>query len=76
MTAREFARVMDANYWTVLRWLKAGLVPGAARVKTPTGAYWKIPVKALKMKRPKMGRPRKERTEWQKRVIEHLCSND
>ncbi len=62
-TAREFAAQMKVTYFCVIRWLRKGLVPGAVKQKSPAGPYWAIPVEALKMERPKPGRPKGWRKE-------------
>jgi len=59
MTAVAFAETMDVNYTTVMRWLKAGLVPGATTIEPIPGmTIWQIPESAIKMQRPKSGPPR------------------
>jgi hypothetical protein len=60
LTSREFAAKMGVTYFCVIRWLRLGIVPGAVKQNSPAGEYWAIPVEALKMDRPKSGRPRKE----------------
>lgn len=60
VTPREFARVMGVSYPCVIRWLKRGTIPGAVKEKSPVGEFWLIPVDALKMSKPKRGRPRKD----------------
>src|SRR5262249_50907940 len=57
MTAVEFAKAMDYNYTTIIRWLKKGLVPGAEFVEV-SGKFgvWRIPESALKMPIPRLGR--------------------
>lgn len=57
MTAVEFAKQIDYDYSTVMRWLRRGLVPGAEFV-TVSGSFgvWKIPHAALKMEKPRLGR--------------------
>jgi hypothetical protein len=59
MTAVEFAKVMDYDYSTVMRWLKSGLVPGAEFVEI-SGRFgvWQIPEEALTMEKPRAGRKR------------------
>jgi hypothetical protein len=60
MTAKTFAKEMDVDYTTVLRWLRLGLVPGATLKEDDRGNYWEIPRSALKMGRPKAGRKRRK----------------
>lgn len=57
MNAREFADRMKIDYTTVSRWLKRGLIPGAKKIKVGPYRIWEIPLEALKMNRPKSGRP-------------------
>ncbi len=59
MTATEFAQTMEYDYSTVMRWLRRGLVPGAKFVEI-SGSFgvWQIPEEALKMEKPRTGRPR------------------
>lgn len=59
MTAVQFAKQMEVDYTTVMRWLKLKLVPGAVLEETPVGSYWQIPQSALRMERPKAGRKRR-----------------
>jgi hypothetical protein len=54
-TVKNFAQKMDVSERTVRYWLKAGIVPGAKKRQSPAGEWWEIPVRALKMNRPKMG---------------------
>jgi hypothetical protein len=56
-TSREFAQVMGIGYRTVMKWLAEGKVPGAVKRFTPIGEYWEIPSRAIRMERPKRGRP-------------------
>jgi len=57
MNAVQFARAMSVTHPTVIRWLKAGLVPGAVLVEPIPGMkVWSIPHSALKMARPLAGR--------------------
>jgi hypothetical protein len=59
-TITEFAALMGVSYNSVRYWLKKGLVPGAYQQGgegTPTIARWRIPAEALKMQKPKWGRP-------------------
>jgi hypothetical protein len=59
MTAVEFAKKIDYDYSTVMRWLKQGLVPGAEFVPVSGGfGVWKIPQSALGMEKPRLGRKR------------------
>jgi predicted site-specific integrase-resolvase len=59
MNAKKFAEAMEVEYATVIRWLKAGLVPGAElREVMPGVKWWEIPYDALKMERPRAGRKR------------------
>lgn len=57
MTAVEFAKAMDYDYTTIIRWLKKGLVPGAEFVEV-SGKFgvWRIPQTALEMPIPRLGR--------------------
>jgi hypothetical protein len=55
LTAREFAAEMGVHYRTALRWIVAGLVPGATLRSSPFGDYWEIPATALSMERPRTG---------------------
>lgn len=60
MTAAEFARQMDYDYTTIMRWLRKGIVPGARREEVGEGLYlWRIPEAALEMRPPRLGRRRK-----------------
>jgi hypothetical protein len=59
MTAVEFAKAMDYDYSTVMRWLRRGLVPGAEFMRiSESGKFgiWRIPQEALKMEKPRLGR--------------------
>ena len=56
-TAREFAQVMGIGYRTVMKWLAEDKVPGTIKRQSPIGEWWEIPAKALRMERPKRGRP-------------------
>lgn len=61
MTAVEFAKAMDYDYSTVMRWLKDGIVPGAEFVPI-SGQFgvWQIPKSALtEIKLPRPGRKRR-----------------
>jgi hypothetical protein len=57
MTAVEFAKAIDYDYTTIMRWLKRGLVPGAKFVEV-SGSFgvWQIPQDALNMTPPRLGR--------------------
>jgi len=58
MTAVEFAKEMDYDYSTVMRWLKDGIVPGAEFVPI-SGDFgvWQIPKSAItEIKLPRPGR--------------------
>jgi len=56
MTAKEFAAEMELSYFTILKWLKAGLVPGAVQIEPfPGMTTWSIPESALSMERPRYG---------------------
>jgi len=60
MTAVQFAKEMDVDYSTVMRWLKNGVVPDAEQVEPIAGMkVWQIPQSALKMARPLAGRKRR-----------------
>jgi len=60
LTATEFAREIDYDYTTVIRWLKKGIVPGAECEEVSAGLkVWRIPESALKMEKPRLGRKRK-----------------
>ncbi len=62
MTAVQFAKMMEVDYSTVMRWLKNGVVPGAEQVEPIAGMkVWQIPQAALKMARPLAGRRRRPR---------------
>lgn len=50
---------MGVTYHCVIRWLRKGMVPGAVKRNFGKLHYWEIPMEALKMERPKGGRPRK-----------------
>lgn len=59
MTAVEFAKAMDYDYSTIVRWLKLGLVPDAEFMKiSESGKFgiWRIPESALGMTPPRLGR--------------------
>jgi hypothetical protein len=60
MTAVEFAKAMEYDYSTVMRWLKDGIVPGAQFVEVSGNfGVWQIPVSALtEIKLPRPGRKR------------------
>lgn len=63
MTAVAFANAMDVNYTTVMRWLRLGIVPGAAQIEPVPGMrVWQIPESALQMKLPKPGPARGTKT--------------
>jgi hypothetical protein len=59
ISAQDFAKQMGISPRTAFTWLREGLVPGAEREDLPNGvAYWKIPVSAIGMEKPKQaGRP-------------------
>lgn len=59
LTAVQFANEAGISYTTIMKWLRRGLVPGAAKKEDHRGEYWDIPASALAMERPKMGRPSK-----------------
>ncbi len=59
MTAVEFAKAIDYDYSTVMRWLRRGLVPGAEFMPvSESGKFgiWRIPQAALQMEKPRLGR--------------------
>jgi hypothetical protein len=59
MTAVEFAKAIDYDYSTVMRWLRRGLVPGAEFMPvSESGKFgiWRIPQSALQMEKPRLGR--------------------
>ena len=57
MTAVEFAKAIDYDYTTIMRWLKRGLVPGAKFVEVSGNfGVWQIPQEALGMTPPRLGR--------------------
>jgi hypothetical protein len=60
MTAVEFAKAMEYDYSTVMRWLKEGIVPGARFVEVSGNfGVWQIPESALKeIVLPRPGRKR------------------
>jgi hypothetical protein len=59
MTAVEFAKAMDYDYSTIMRWLREGLVPGAKFVEVSGNfGVWQIPQEALEMRAPRLGRKR------------------
>ncbi|MGH9841985.1 MAG: hypothetical protein ACREEM_24780 [Blastocatellia bacterium] len=60
MTAVEFAKAMEYDYSTVMRWLKDGIVPGARFVEVSGNfGVWQIPEVALKeIVLPRPGRRR------------------
>lgn len=62
MTASEFAKEMDYDYSTIIRWLKKGLVPDAEFIEV-SGSFgvWRIPESALQMPIPRLGRKKKEK---------------
>ena len=48
LTARQFSERAGVSYPTVMKWLKAGLVPGAKlNENTPLGTYWEIPATSV-----------------------------
>jgi len=64
MTATEFAKAMDYDYSTVMRWLREGIVPGAEFVNI-SGDFgvWQIPQSALtEIKLPRPGRKKTKAT--------------
>jgi hypothetical protein len=63
LTAVQFAKEAGISYPTVISWLKQGLVPEAEKKSDHRGEYWEIPDSALKMERPKAGRPAKQQPE-------------
>jgi hypothetical protein len=67
LTAVQFAKEASISYTTVMSWLKQGLVPGAEKKADHRGEYWDIPDTALKMERPKAGRPSKRQPESTKK---------
>jgi hypothetical protein len=60
MTAVEFAKAMEYDYSTVMRWLKGGIVPGAQFMEVSGNfGVWQIPESALKeIVLPRPGRKR------------------
>jgi hypothetical protein len=59
MTAVEFAKAMDYDYSTIVRWLKLGLVPNAEFMpisESKKFGIWRIPESALEMTPPRLGR--------------------
>jgi hypothetical protein len=60
MTAVDFAKAMDYDYSTIMRWLKDGIVPGAQFVEVSGNfGVWQIPHSAVtEMKVPRLGRKR------------------
>jgi hypothetical protein len=59
MTAVEFAKAIDYDYSTVMRWLRRGLVPGVEFMPvSESGKFgiWRIPESALQMEKPRLGR--------------------
>jgi len=63
MTATEFAKAMDYDYSTIMRWLREGIVPGAEFVPISGGfGVWQIPHSAItEIKPPRPGRKRGEK---------------
>jgi hypothetical protein len=64
MTAVEFAKAIDYDYSTVMRWLRLGLVPGAEFMRiSESGKYgiWRIPEAALQMEKPRLGRKKESK---------------
>jgi hypothetical protein len=64
MTAVEFAKAIDYDYSTVMRWLHQGIVPGAEFMPvSESGKFgiWRIPQAALEMEKPRLGRKRQSR---------------
>ena len=57
LTARQFSERAGVSYPTVMKWLKAGLVPGAKlNENTPLGTYWEIPATSVgKVEKEKPG---------------------
>ncbi|MDQ3012865.1 MAG: hypothetical protein M3X11_19425 [Acidobacteriota bacterium] len=57
LTARQFSKRAGVSYPTVMKWLKAGLVPEAKlNENTPLGTYWEIPVTSVgKVEKEKPG---------------------
>jgi len=57
LTARQFSERAGVSYPTVMKWLKAGLVPGAKlNENTPLGTYWEIPATSVgKIEKEKPG---------------------
>jgi hypothetical protein len=48
LTARQFSERAQVSYPTVMKWLRAGLIPGAKlNENTPLGTYWEIPATSV-----------------------------
>lgn len=48
LTAKKFAERAELSYPTVIKRLRAGLIPGAVLVEdSPHGSYWQIPAASL-----------------------------
>lgn len=49
ITAKEYAKLHEVHYTTVMNWLRGELIPGAVKEELPFGGYfYKIPVNAPK----------------------------
>lgn len=63
LTARQFAKRAGVSYATVMKWLRADIIPGAELVTDGRfGPYWDIPATSLsKVQKRKPGpKPRKK----------------
>lgn len=50
MTASEFAEHFHVTYFTVLRWLKRGMIEGAKKIEGPGKmTWWEIPRTSVKV---------------------------
>lgn len=48
LTARQYSERAGVSYPTVMKWLRAGLIPGAKlNENTPLGTYWEIPATSV-----------------------------
>lgn len=49
ITAKEYAKIHEVHYTTVMNWLRSDLVPGAVKENLPFGGFfYKIPANAPK----------------------------
>lgn len=62
LTSKQYAKLHETPYTTVLSWLQRGLIPGATKITLPFGLhYWQIPENAPKPQLTKGPKPTKKK---------------